>query len=49
MSALETSVHDPSVAAYLQEATKSADDLKAKLQQVANHRVEIEKRTEASC
>ncbi len=41
-------MHDPSVAAYLQEA-RSADDLKAKLQQGANRRLKSEKRKEANC
>ncbi len=46
MSALETSVHDSSVAAFLLEATRRADELKINLQQVANRRLEVERRKE---
>jgi hypothetical protein len=46
LSALETSVHDSSVAAFLLEATRRADELKINLQQVANRRLEVERRKE---
>jgi hypothetical protein len=42
-------VYDPRVGQYLQESNQRADKLKAKLQQLADRRVEIEKRKEASC
>ncbi len=41
-------MHDPRVGEYLRQAKQRADELKAKLEQVANRRVEIEKRKEAS-